>query len=108
MSAALARAMVDDACRHPIYELNPLHESCFYVLAKCQPVLDSYIGDRDDFGADYVGEVMLPVGRVHLKWEGTPPCLIHRYTTASTLKAYFLQLTSRESQRVSSSVGGVM
>ena len=61
-----------------------------HFLAKYPLVLDPYINGRHDFGADYVDDAMLPVDRFHLKWEGTPPSLIHRYTTASTLKVDFL------------------
>ena len=58
MSAALARAMVDDACRHPINHKSNSHPSLFHFLAKYQPVLDPYIGDREAFGADYVDEAL--------------------------------------------------
>ena len=66
LSAALARSMVDDACRHPIQHKNIPHPAMFPFLAQYQPVLDPYIEDRDDFGADYVDEAMLPVDRFHL------------------------------------------
>ena len=84
LSAALAMAMVDDACRHPIQHQNIPQPTFSHLSAQYQPVLDPYIEDWDDFGADYVDEAMLPVDRFHLKWQGTPPSLIHRYTTAST------------------------
>ena len=57
-------------------------------LEKYLPVLDPYVGDWEDFGADFVDEAMLPVDRFHPRWQGTPPPLIHRYTTASTLRVY--------------------
>ena len=86
--AALARSMVDGACRHSIQHKNIPHSLFFQFLAQYQPVLDPYVEDRDDLGADYVDEAMLPVDRFHLKWQGIPPSLIHRYTTASTLPVY--------------------
>ena len=88
LSATLARSMVDDACRHPVQRKNVPHAAFFHFLAKYQPVFDPYVEDRDDFGADFVDEAMLPVDRFHLRWQGTPPSLLHRYTTASTLRVY--------------------
>ena len=72
---------------------NPTQEyptlgRCFFFWAKYLPVLDPYVENWDDFGADVVDEAMLPVDRFHLKWQGIPPSLIHRYTTASTLRVY--------------------
>ena len=75
---------------------NPTQESptlgfvlfCFCVVAKYQLVFDPYVENWDDFGEDLVDEAMLPVDRFHLKWQGVPPSLIHRYTTASTLHVY--------------------
>ena len=85
LSAALARSMVDDACRHPIQHKNiPQSAVFFHFLAKYQPVLDHYVEDWDDFGADFVDEAMLPVDRFHLKLQGTP----HLLFTATPLPAH--------------------
>ena len=88
LSAILARTMVDDACRHPVQQKNVPHAAFFHFLEKYQPVLDPYVEDWKDFGEDFVDEAMLPVDRFHLRWQGTPPPFIHRFTTASTLRVY--------------------
>ena len=80
--------MVDDACRHPVQQKNVPHAAFCHFLEKYLPVLDPYVENWEDFGADFVDEAMLPVDRFHLKWQGAPPPLIHRYTTASTLRVY--------------------
>ena len=80
--------MADDACRQPVQRKNVPHAAFFHCLGKYQPVLDPYVEDWDDFGADFVDETMLPLDRFHLRWQGIPPPLIHRYTTASTLRVY--------------------
>ena len=71
LSATLARSMVDDVCRHPVQHKNFPHAAFFHFLEKCQPVLDPYVEDRDDFGADFVDEAMLPADRFCMEW--VPP-----------------------------------